>query len=75
MPVAAVAAAEQAGRRPDEGDLLRLADAQQRLNNMNGYIGTLEKLLAYYPKKDYWSAYLGRLTRKSGFAEPPGAWT
>ena len=27
---AAVSAAEQAGRRPDEGDLLRLADAQQR---------------------------------------------
>ncbi len=66
---AAVSAAEQAGRRPDEGDLLRLADAQQKLNNPNGYLATLEKLVQYYPKKDYWSAYLGRLPRKPGFAD------
>ena len=66
---AAVAAAEQAGRRPDEGDLLRLADAQQRTGNMPGYGVTLEKLLRSYPKKDYWNAYLGRLPRKPGFAD------
>lgn len=66
---AAVSAAEQAGRRPDEGDLLRLADAQQRTNNVNGYSNTLEKLLSYYPKKEYWNAYLGRLPRKPGFAD------
>jgi hypothetical protein len=66
---AAVSAAEQAGRRPDEGDLLRLADAQQRTNNTAGYASSLEKLLAYYPKKDYWNAYLGRLPRKAGFAD------
>ncbi len=65
---AAVASAEQAGRRPDEADLLRLADAQQRLNQP-GYVGTLEKLVLYYPgKKDYWAAYLPRLPRKSGFS-------
>ena len=69
---AAIAAAEQAGRRPEEGDLLRLADAQQRSNQSAGYITTLEKLLANYPKKDYWSAYLGRLTRKPGFAQRLG---
>ncbi len=66
---AAVAAAEQAGRRPEEGDLLRLADAQQRIGNNNGYAGTLEKLLFNYPKKDYWNAYLGRLPRKAGFSD------
>ena len=66
---AAVSAAEQAGRRPDEGDLLRLADAQQRTNNLAGYGNTLEKLLAHYPKKDYWNAYLGRLARKTGFSQ------
>jgi hypothetical protein len=69
---AGIAAAEQAGRRPEEGDLLRLADAQQRSGNMGAYIGTLEKLLANYPKKEYWSAYLGRLTRKPGFAQRLG---
>ena len=66
---AAVSSAEQGGRRPDEGDLLRLADAQQRTGNMAGYVVTLEKLLSYYPKKDYWSAYLSRLPRKAGFGD------
>ncbi len=66
---AAVSAAEQGGRRPDEGDLLRLADALQRNGNNNGYVATLEKLVAHYPKKDYWNAYLGRLPRKAGFGD------
>lgn len=66
---AAVAAAEQAGRKPEEGELLRLADAQQRTNNTAGQVATLEKLLAYYPKKDYWNAYLGRLPRKPNFGD------
>jgi hypothetical protein len=65
----AISAAEQAGRRPEEGDLLRLADAQQRTNNTAGQFATLEKLVAYYPKKDYWAATLGRLPRKSGFSD------
>ncbi|WP_326538341.1 tetratricopeptide repeat protein [Pseudorhodoferax sp.] len=66
---AAVSSAEQAGRRPSEDDLLRLADAQQRTNNHGGYSTTLEKLLTYYPKKDYWNAHLGRLPRKPGFGD------
>jgi len=66
---AAVVAAERAGRRPEEADLLRLADAQQRTGNQNGYISSLEKLLTNYPKKDYWNAYLSRLPRKPGFAD------
>ncbi len=65
---AAVAAAEQAGRRPEEGDLLRLADAQSRSGNAAGQAATLEKLLFNHPKKDYWSIYLARLARKPGFA-------
>ena len=66
---AAVNAAEQAGRRPEEGDLLRLADAQQRTGNNGGYSNTLEKLLLNYPKKDYWNAHLARLPRKPGFGD------
>ena len=66
---ASIAAAEQAGRKPEEADLLRLADAQQRLGQTGPYIATLEKLLFSYPgKKDYWAAYLSRLPRKSGFS-------
>jgi hypothetical protein len=66
---AAVTAAEQAGRKPDEGDLLRLHDAQQRTGNTAGQAATLDKLLAYYPKKEYWSILLGRLRSKSGFSD------
>ena len=65
---AAVSAAEQAGRRPAEDDLLRLADAYQRTNNP-AYMATLAKLLSNYPKKDYWNALLGRLPRKPGFSD------
>lgn len=65
----AVAAAEQAGRRPEESDLLRLADAQQRLGNRSGELATLDKLLHLYPKKQYWAVYLDRLPRKSGFSD------
>ncbi len=66
---AAVSAAEQAGRKPDEADLLRLQDAQGKLGNSAGQIATLEKLVAHYPKKDYLGAYLGRLPRKPGFGD------
>lgn len=66
---AAIAAAEAAGRKPDEGDLLRLADAQQRMNNNAGRTATLDKLLASYPKKEYWAIFLAQLPRKSGFSD------
>jgi len=66
---AAIAAAESAGRKPDEGDLLRLADAQQRTGNTQGQTATLDKLLANYPKKEYWNIFLGRLRSKSGFSD------
>ncbi len=69
---AAIAAAEQAGRRPAEDDLLRLADAQQRSNDQVGYLNTFEKLLTHYPKKEYWNAYLARVMRKPGFADRLG---
>lgn len=65
---ALVNAAEQAGRRPDENDLLRLADAQSRTGNSTGQAATLEKLLNHYPKKEYWGIHLARVQRKSGFS-------
>ena len=59
---------EQAGRKPGEDDLLRLADAAKRMNNNGAYSGALEKLVLYYAKKDYWNAHLAGLQRKPGFA-------
>jgi tetratricopeptide (TPR) repeat protein len=69
---AAVAAAEKDGRRPGEDDLLRLADAARRMNNTGVYSSTLEKLVLYYPKKDYWSAHLASIQRKPGFSDRLG---
>jgi hypothetical protein len=65
---AAVQAAENAGRKPGEDDLLRMADAAQRTNNNAAYSAALEKLVIHYAKKDYWSAHLARIQRKPGFA-------
>jgi len=64
-----VSAAEQAGRRPAEDDLLRLADAAKRLNNNAAYSHALERLVLYYAKKDYWNAHLASIQRKPGFAD------
>jgi len=64
-----VNAAEQAGRRPGEDDLLRLADAARRLNNNAAYSHALERLVLYYAKKDYWNAHLASIQRKPGFAD------
>lgn len=66
---AQVQAAEQAGRRPGEDDLLRLADAARRINNNGVYSSALEKLVLYYAKKDYWNAHLASIQRKPGFAD------
>ena len=69
---AAIEAAEKAGRKPDEADLLRLADAQARAGNASAQAATLEKLLINYPKREYWTATLGRLPRKANFADRLG---
>jgi hypothetical protein len=66
---ASVAAAEKNGQRPGEDDLLRLADAAKRMNSNATYSSALEKLVLYYPKKDYWSAHLASIQRKPGFAD------
>ncbi len=69
---AQVAAADQAGRRPGEDDLLRLADAAKRLNNNGAFSSALERLVLNYPKRDYWNAHLAALQRKPGFADRLG---
>jgi tetratricopeptide (TPR) repeat protein len=66
---AAIAAEEQAGRRPSDDQLQLLANAYQRMNNNNGFASTVEKLLTYYPKKEYWVDILSRLPRKPGFSD------
>jgi len=64
-----VQAAEAAGRRPEEDDLLRLADAYRHTNNKVGDLQVKEKLVLNYPgNKQYSGIYLADLPGKPGFS-------
>jgi len=52
--LAEVQAEEAAGRTPTEMQLQLLTDSYQKQKDQKGYANALEKLLAYYPKRDYW---------------------
>ncbi len=66
---AKVQAAESAGRRPEEDDLLRLADAYRHTGNKVGDLQVKEKLVTYYPaKKEYVGIYLSDIVGKPGFS-------
>jgi tetratricopeptide (TPR) repeat protein len=66
---AKIQAAEAGGRRPDEDDLLRLADAYRHTKNTAGDLQVKEKLVTYYPSnKQYVGIYLSDLPGKSGFS-------
>ncbi len=49
-----VQAEEAAGKAPTEMQLQLLTDSYQKQKDQKGYATALEKLLAYYPKRDYW---------------------
>jgi hypothetical protein len=66
---AEIAAEERAGRTPAEDRLQLLAYSQQKINDNAGYVGTIEKLVAYHPKQNYWSDLIGRVQRKPGFSD------
>ena len=66
---AKVQAAESAGRRPEEDDLLRLADAYRHTGNKGGDLQVKEKLVTYYPSnKQYVGIYLSDIVGKTGFS-------
>jgi len=49
-----------------------LGSCYTKLNDNAGYVFVLEKLLAYYPKKEYWADAIRRVETKPGFAESLG---
>jgi tetratricopeptide (TPR) repeat protein len=64
-----VQAAISAGRRPEEDDLLRLADAYRHTGNKVGDLQDKEHLVTYYPSnKQYVGIYLSDLPGKPGFS-------
>ena len=63
-----VQAEVQAGKTPSETQLQLLATSYNRTKDNAGYASALEKLVTYYPKREYWVDLLGRVQRKSGYA-------
>lgn len=60
-------AAEKAGRM-NEDMLGMLANIQLKKNDKVGYVNTIEKLAASYPKAQYWNDLLNRVQGKPGFS-------
>ncbi len=61
--------AERSGSAPAEDRLKLLVNATLKMNDINGYVWALERLVTYYPKKEYWVDLLSRLQRKPGFSD------
>jgi hypothetical protein len=61
--------AERGGSAPGEDRLKLLVNATLKMNDTNGYVWALERLVTYYPKKEYWVDLLSRLQRKPNFSD------
>jgi outer membrane protein assembly factor BamD (BamD/ComL family) len=55
--------------RVGEKDLQMLLNCYERSHDTGGYVATMEKLVVYYPKKEYWSDLLARVQKKPGFSD------
>lgn len=64
-----VQAAERSGTPPAEDRLKLLLNAALKMNDNNAYVYAMEKLVTYYPKKEYWVDLLSRLQRKPNFSD------
>lgn len=60
---------ERAGRKTSEAVLQLLASSEYKSKNETGYRDALKRLVASYPKKDYWRDLLASVQRQPGFAD------
>jgi outer membrane protein assembly factor BamD (BamD/ComL family) len=61
--------AERAGTPPAEDRLKLLLNAALKQGDNNAYVFAMEKLVTYYPKKEYWVDLLSRMQRKANFSD------
>ena len=61
--------AERAGTTPAEDRLKLLLNAASKQGDNNAYVYAMEKLVTYYPKKEYWVDLLSRMQRKTNFSD------
>ncbi len=66
---AEIQAAERSGAVPAEDRINLLMNAAVRQHDVNGETFALERLVTYYPKKEYWVTLLNRLQRKPSFSD------
>jgi tetratricopeptide (TPR) repeat protein len=67
--LADVQAAERAGQTPAEDKLQLLANiAGRNGGDRAAYLSALERLVTYYPKREYWADLLRRIESKPGFS-------
>ena len=64
-----VTADEKAGRAPPADKLNLLLNAAGRAKDAGAESFALERLLTYYPKKEYWADVLGRVQQKKTFSD------
>ena len=67
--MAEIQGAERNGAVPAEDRINLLMNAAVRQKDVNGEAFALERLVAYYPKKEYWVTLLSRLQRKPNFSD------
>jgi hypothetical protein len=67
--MAEVQGAERSGSPPPEDRLKLLLNAATRQGDNNAYVYAMEKLVTYYPKKEYWVDLMSRMQRKSTFSD------
>jgi hypothetical protein len=64
-----IQAAEKAGSAPAQDRLNLLLNAASQLKDPSATVFALERLVTYYPKKEYWVDLLSRMQRKPGFSD------
>ena len=64
-----IQAAEKAGTAPPQERLNLLLNAGTQMKDPNTTVYALERLVTYYPKKEYWVDLLSRMQRKPNFSD------
>ena len=64
-----IQASERAGTAPSEDRINMLMNAAIRQKDVASETFALERLVTYYPKKEYWVTLLSRLQAKPGFSD------
>ncbi len=67
--MADIQADEKAGKAPSEDRLKLLMNATAKQPEGSAYTFALERLVTYYPKKEYWAEMIAGVQRKPGFSD------